>query len=96
MKNQFNELDVVIPDEKREYLQHPLECGKSLHHLFTKNDIKKNLIKIYGKPKSEKELLMLMKKANEIHERIPVFSISENLHNKIHRENNDHKFISWY
>ena len=60
--------------------------GNSKHHLFNYFQVRYQLIKIFGKPKTEKEHDTLHKRAKKCMDQIPVFVIDEEHHKEIHKK----------
>jgi len=60
--------------------------GNSKHHLFNYFQVRYQLIKIFGKPKTEEEHQLLHKRAKKCMDQIPVFVIDEKRHKEIHKK----------
>lgn len=60
--------------------------GDSKHHLFNYFQVRYQLIKIFGKPKTEKEHDILHRRAKKCMDQIPVFVIDEKMHKEIHKK----------
>jgi len=60
--------------------------GNSKHHLFNYFQVRYQLIKIFGKPKTKEDHDVLHKRAKQCMDQVPVFVIDEKLHKEIHKK----------
>jgi len=65
--------------------------GNSKHHLFNYFQVRYQLIKIFGKPKTEKDHDTLHKRAKKCMDQIPVFIIDADHHKEIHKNEIDNR-----
>ena len=63
--------------------------GNSKHHLFNYFQVRYQLIKIFGKPKTKEDHDILHKRAKKCMDQMPVFIIDENKHREIHKKELD-------
>jgi len=66
-------------------------AGKSRHHLFNYFQVRYQLVKIFGKPKTEKDHDVLHVRAKKCMDQIPVFIIDEEHHKQIHKTETDNR-----
>jgi len=59
--------------------------GNSKHHLFNYFQVRYQLVKIFGKPKTKKDHDVLHVRAKKCMDQIPVFIIDEKHHKEIHK-----------
>ena len=59
--------------------------GSSKHHLFNYFQVRYQLVKIFGKPKTKEDHELLHKRAKKCMDQIPVFVIDEKHHKEIHK-----------
>lgn len=59
------------------------------HHLFTYYQIRKELVKIFGEPKTDDEHIALHKEIRRVRKIIPVYEIDINKHREIHKVKKD-------
>jgi len=59
--------------------------GDSKHHLFNYFQVRYQLVKIFGKPKTKEEHDTLHGRAKKCMDQIPVFVIDEKWHKEIHK-----------
>ena len=60
--------------------------GNSKHHLFNYFQVRYQLIKIFGKPKTKEDHEILHKRAKKCMDQMPVFIIDEKHHKEIHKK----------
>jgi len=63
--------------------------GNSKHHLFNYFQVRYQLVKIFGKPKTKKDHDILHTRAKKCMDQIPVFVIDEKHHKQIHKAETD-------
>lgn len=61
-----------------------VEPDTSLHHLFTRPEIRAKLVEIFGEPKTMQEQVQLDAEVEKCHGKIPKYRINHNLHKRIH------------
>ena len=60
--------------------------GNSKHHLFNYFQVRYQLIKIFGKPKTDEEHEILHKRAKKCMDQMPVFVIDPTQHKQLHKK----------
>jgi len=68
-------------------------AGNSKHHLFNYFQVRYQLVKIFGKPKTKNEHDILHIRAKKCMDQMPVFVIDDKHHKKIHKEETDKRKI---
>ncbi|MCK4814918.1 hypothetical protein KA005_04035 [bacterium] len=63
-------------------IKHP---GNSRHHLFSYYEIRDKLIEIFGEPKTDEEHIFIQKKTTKIRSRMPLYGLSDEFHQEIHK-----------
>ncbi len=64
----------------------PIKAGNSQHHLFSYYEIRKNLIKIFGEPKSSDDHLWLHGEIRKIKLKMPKYNLDEKFHKELHKK----------
>ncbi len=59
--------------------------GYSRHHLFTKEDVRKAVIKVVGEPKTDIEEILLKNLIERLHISIPKLYIPKDVHKDVHK-----------
>lgn len=65
----------------------------SKHHLFTYYEVRKKLVQIWGEPQSSEDHEKLHNEIKCIRKIMPIYEIDNELHIKIHKEENNGRTI---